>query len=75
MALIPARLLVDDGFAVHVGHEDVWNSDGAVGLLVVLQDCEIGAANGEAAAVEGVEKVGLLGACGTIADVGAAGLE
>src|SRR5258708_2837010 len=75
MALTPARLLAYDGIAVHVGHEDVWNFDGAVGLLVVFEDCEIGAAYGEAAAVEGVEEFALLCARGTIADVGAASLE
>src|SRR5882672_4032113 len=75
MALTPARLLADDGAAVHVGHEDVGNSDGAVGLLVVFQNCEIGAANREAAAVESVKKLGLLGACRTVTDVGAARLE
>src|SRR3981189_3755583 len=75
MALTPARLLANDGVAVHVRHKHVGNSDGAVGLLVVFQNCEIGAANGEAAAVEGVKKLGFFGACGTIANVGAAGLE
>ncbi len=65
----------DDGFAVHVGLEGVGDADGAVGLLVVLEDGEIGAADGEAAAVEGVDELGFLGAFGLVADVGAAGLE
>src|SRR3981189_166277 len=86
MALTPARLLANDGVAVHVRHQDVWDSDGAGGLLIVFQNCEIGAANGEAAAVERVHIVRLSFddryashrsrlVLGLVADVGAAGLE
>ena len=50
-------------------------TDGAVGLLVVLENREPGAANGEAAAVECVHEFGLLFAGGLEADVGAASLE
>ena len=73
--LVLSGLNADDGFAVHVGDQGVGDADGAVGLLVVLEDGEVGAADGEAAAVEGVQELGLLRAGGAVADVGAAGLE
>jgi hypothetical protein len=57
-------LFADDGLAVHVGDEGVGDADGAVGLLVVFEDREVGAADGEAAAVEGVDELGLFGAGG-----------
>ena len=56
-----ALLFGDDGLAVHVGNEDLGDFDGAVGLLVVFEDGEVGAADGEAAAVEGVEELGFFG--------------
>src|ERR1017187_7265809 len=65
----------DEGFVVHVGDEDFGDADGAVGLLVVLEDGEIGASDGEAAAVENVDELGFFLAGGAVADVGAAGLE
>src|ERR1700723_3967317 len=73
--LAPARLLADDRLAVHVRHEYVGNPDGAVGPLVVLKNCEIRAAYGETAAVEGVKELGFFGAGGTEANVGASCLE
>src|SRR3981189_803933 len=86
MALTPARLLANDGVAVHVRHKHVGNPDGAVGLLIVFQNCEIGSANGEAPAVEGVHIARLSSddryashrsrlVLGLVADVGAAGME
>ena len=75
MGLTPDRLLADDGIAVHVRDEGVWNFDGAIGLLVVLEDCEVGAAYGQAAAVDGVKEVGFFRAGGTVFNVCAAGLE
>ena len=70
-----AGLFADDGLVVHVGDQRVRDADGAVGLLVVFKDGEVGAADGEAAAVEGVEELGFLGSGSSEADVGAAGLE
>src|ERR1035437_2276006 len=67
--------LPDDMFSVHVGDEGVGDADGAVGLLIVFEDGEVGAADGEAAAVEGVDELGFFLAGGFEADVGAAGLE
>ena len=45
--------------AAHVGHQRVGDGDGAVGLLVVLQDGDQRAADGEAGAVERVHVLGL----------------
>jgi len=41
----------DEGLVVHVGTRPR-DANGAVGLLVVLEDGEVGASDGEAAAVE-----------------------
>ncbi len=70
-----ACVFANDGFAVHVWDEGLGYFDAAVGLLVVFEDCEIGSAYGEAAAVEGVEELGLAGSGWAVADVGSAGLE
>jgi hypothetical protein len=45
--------------SAHVGRMDFRNLHGAVGLLVVLKDRQPGAAHGQAAAVDGVDKLGL----------------
>ena len=42
----------------HVGAQRLGNDDGAVGLLVVFENGEPGAAHGQAAAVEGVDEFG-----------------
>src|SRR5206468_2018540 len=61
--------------AVHVRYQRLRNSDASVGLLVVFENCEIGAADGETAAVEGMEELALLRSRRAIANVRAAGLE
>ena len=68
-------LTCDDGFAVHVWDEGLRDFDASVGLLVVFEDREIGSAYGQAAAVEGVEVLGLAGSSWAISYVGSAGLE
>ena len=59
-------MFADDGLAIHVGLEGVGDAHGAIGLLVVFEDGEVGAADGEAAAVEGVDELGFLGAFGLV---------
>ena len=49
----------DEGEAAHVGAEDVGHGDGAVGVLVGLQDRDHDAGEGEAGPVEGVEVLDL----------------
>ncbi len=70
-----ALLTCDYGFAVHVWDEGLGNYDAAVGLLVIFEDGEPGAADGQAAAVERVDELGLARPSWAVADVGAAGLE
>ena len=45
---VPGLLRLDDLQAIHIGTEGVWNADGAVCLLVVLQDGDQGSADREA---------------------------
>src|ERR1700692_166000 len=65
----------DAGEAAGVGVEGgAGDEDGAVLLLVVLQDGDEGAAYGEARAVQGVQEAGAAGG-GAVAEIRAAGLE
>src|SRR3990170_4218645 len=59
----------------HVGAEGLGDGDAAIGVLVVLQHGGEGAADGQAAAVEGVDELSPGAGDGAIADAGAAGLE
>ena len=61
--------------AVHVRDESVGDANGAVRLLIVFENGEIRAAYGESGAVEGMQVLGLLGAGGAVADVGASRLK
>src|SRR6185295_15941215 len=70
---LPARL--DPCEASEVGAEGVGQEDGAVGLLVVLEDGDERPADGEARAVERVEEARLAAVRGAVAEVGAPGLE
>src|SRR6266542_166123 len=47
-------------FAIHVGAERFGDNDAAILLLIVLDDRDPRAADGEAAAVQGVSELGLL---------------
>src|SRR5712692_3893352 len=58
-----------DAFRVQIGPQGLGNNDAAVGLLVVLHDRHPGAADGEAAAVERVDEVGLAAGVRAIADI------
>ncbi len=73
--MLLALLFRDKGLAVHVGDEDLGDSDAAIGLLVILEDGDVGAPYSEARAIEGVEIFGFFCAGGAVADVCAAGLE
>ena len=61
--------------AAHVGHERVRDGDAAILLLVVLQDGDQRAADGEAGAVEGMDEAVVLAALGAVARVHAPRLE
>ena len=69
------KLLGRDAVRAHVGAKGFWNDNASVGLLVVFEDGEPGAAHGQGAAVEGVDKFGLSLPFRLEADVGAPGLE
>ena len=70
-------LLGGDAFEpAHIGAKRFRNEDGAVGLLVVLENGEPGASDGEAAAIDGVDEFGFRFATGGLeTNVGATGLE
>jgi hypothetical protein len=76
---MPSWLPDNSIHSTHVGTEGFRNEHGAVSLLVVFEDRQPGAADGQAAAVERVHKLGLgLGALHgrrPVADVGAARLK
>ena len=55
--LLPGRL--DFGRGAHVGEQGLRDRDRAVRLLVVFQDGDQGAADGQAASIEGVGEFGL----------------
>ena len=63
--------------SAHIGPQGLGNEDRAVGLLVVFEDREPGAAHGQAAAVERVHKLGLglRPPARPVADVGAPRLK
>ena len=78
--LVSSRLLLgdpgDNGIeAAHVWAQGLGDEDGAVGLLVVFENGEPGAAHGEAAAVDGVDEFIFAFGGGLETNVGAAGLE
>ena len=50
-------LLADDCITVHIGHERFGDADGAVGLLIVFEDSEIGAPDGHAAILRVIEPI------------------
>src|SRR5436189_55920 len=63
-----------DAFLAHPRLEDLWNLDGAVGLLVVLQDGQDGPGDGDRGAVERVDEARPLLTWRPVADVEPAGL-
>src|SRR5712664_1604403 len=59
----------------HVWAQGIGDQDGAIGLLIIFDDSDPGAADGEAGAVQRVNKVTLATALWLEANTGAAGLE
>src|SRR5262245_50297539 len=67
--------LPDFCLAVEVRPQRLWNDDGSVLLLVVLEDGNERAADGEPRSVQRVNELRFAAAAGAELDVGAAGLE
>ena len=63
------------GQAAHIGLQHVGDADGAVRLLIILQDGDQRAADGDARAVQRMDEAGVLGALRAVARIHAAGLE
>src|SRR6478752_9335280 len=69
------RLLNLDAIRPHGGPQNFRQQNTAVGLLEILHDRHPGAAYGQATSVQGVYKLGLVLALGTITDIRPAGLK
>ncbi len=63
-----------DAIDAHEGLERNWNKDGTIGLLIIFEQRQPGAADGEGGAIEGVDKFAFTRG-GFEADGGATGLE
>ena len=66
---------VDDFLSAHVGPEDLGDGDGAVLVLVVLEDGNHRPGQGESGTVEGVDELALQVGLGPVLDPGPPGLE
>src|SRR5579863_551375 len=77
---MPSFLFSNSIYSTHIWAKRFRNEDGAVGLLVVFDDGEPGAAHGKPAAIDGMHKLGLGGLAGLsgggpVANIGAARLK
>src|SRR6266852_1617279 len=59
----------------HIGAQDFWYEDGAVGLLIVFDDRDPGAPDGEAGAIQSMNEVAFSAGFGLEADAGAPRLK
>ena len=59
----------------HVGTQGSWDYDRAVGLLIIFQNCDPSATDGETGAVERVDVFGFAALCASKANLCAARLK